>query len=140
MNLSTEITFVSKHYAVMIFLAYLLEEKKVMDACLRYVIRMYDATYFTDSMEFISILVQTLRSVISPVRRSFRIVTSHGATLRPCVLADLMGLESMQNTSSEPSMATATSLRISSVSRAACLRRALNCRWLIRFGKSSLHS
>ena len=46
MNLSTEITFVSKHYAVMIFLAYLLEEKKVMDACLRYVIRMYDATYF----------------------------------------------------------------------------------------------
>ena len=97
MNLSTEITFVSKHYAVMIFLAYLLEEKKVMDACLRYVIRMYDATYFTDSMEFISILVQTLRSVISPVRRSFRIVTSHGATLRPCVngdshiLADLFG-------------------------------------------------
>lgn len=91
MNLSTEITFVSKHYAVMIFLAYLLEEKKVMDACLRYVIRMYDATYFTDSMEFISILVQTLRSVISPVRRNFRIVTSHGATLRPCVLADLYG-------------------------------------------------
>ena len=91
MNLSTEITFVSKHYAVMIFLAYLLEEKKVMDACLRYVIRMYDATYFTDSMEFISILVQTLRSVISPVRRSFRIVTSYGATLRPCVLADLYG-------------------------------------------------
>ena len=92
LNFSTEITFVSKHHAVMIFPAYIIEEMEVMDACRRHVIRMYDTTYAADSMEFISIIVQTLRGTVSPIRSGIDIVAPHYTTLRPCVLTDLYGL------------------------------------------------
>lgn len=49
-------------------------------------------------------------------------------------------LESIQNTSSGPPIATATSLRISSARLAVSLRLPFNSFRLIRFGKSSLHS
>ena len=52
LNLSTEIAFVSKHHAIMIFPAYVLEIMKVMNTCGSHVIGMDDTTYSADSMEF----------------------------------------------------------------------------------------
>lgn len=92
LNFGTEITFVSKHHAIMIYPAYIVEEMEVMEACRRHVIRMYHTMYAADSMEFISIIVQTLRGTISPIRSRLDIVASHGTTLRSCVLTDLYGL------------------------------------------------
>lgn len=140
LDFGTEITFASKHPAVVIFPAHILEKVEVMDTCRSHVIKTYDATYPTDSMEFISIIVQTLRGAISPVRGCTYIVRPMTQRFARAFWQTFTGLESMQDTSSEPSMATATSLWISSASRVVSLRRALNCRRLIRFGKSSLHS
>ena len=92
LNFGTEIAFVSKHHAIVVFPAYIIEVMEVMDTCSRHVIRMYDPTYTADCMELISVIVLTLRSTISPVRSSLDIVSSHGATLCPCVLTDLYGL------------------------------------------------
>ena len=92
LHLGTKISFVAKHHAVVIFPAYILKIMEIMDACRRYVIRMYDTAYPADCMKLISIIMQPLRGAISPVRRSDRIVTPHGATLRSCVLTDLYGL------------------------------------------------
>ncbi len=92
LNRGAEITFVSKHHAVMILPTYILKIMKVMDACSRHVIGMYDATYPTDNMELIPIVVYALRCAISPVGSRIDIVTPHGATFRPGVLADLYRL------------------------------------------------
>lgn len=92
LNLGTEITFVSKHHAVMIFPAYIIEILEVMDACSCHAVRMYNPSYSADSMEFITIIVQPLRGAISPVRGFVNIISPHGTTLCPCVLANLYGL------------------------------------------------
>lgn len=92
LHLSAEIAFVTKHHAVVIFPANILEIMEVMNACRRHVIRMYDTAYAADCMELISIIVQPLRGAISPVRGSISIVTPHCTTLRSCVLTDLYGL------------------------------------------------
>ncbi len=92
LNRGAEITFVSKHHAIMIFPAYIVEEMEVMDACRRHVIRMYDTAYTADCMEFISIIVQTLRGTVTPIRSRLDIVAPHDTTLSPCVLTDLYGL------------------------------------------------
>ena len=92
LNLGTEITFISKHHAVVIFPAHIIEIVEVMDACRSHVIRVDNTLCPADSMEFITIIMQTLRGAISPVRRSIHVVTSHGTTLCPCILADLYGL------------------------------------------------
>ena len=89
LNLSTEIAFVSKHHAIMIFPAYVLEIMKVMDACGSHVKAMDNTTYSADCMELISIVMQALRSAVSPVGSRIGIVLSHGASFRPCVLAYL---------------------------------------------------
>ena len=91
LNLGTEITFVSKHHAVVILPAHIIEIVEVMDACRSHVIRVDNTLYSTDSVEFIAIIMQTLRGAISPVRRSIHVVTSHGTTLCPCILANLYG-------------------------------------------------
>lgn len=92
LNLSTEIAFLTKHHVVMISPAYILEIMEVMVTCCRRVIRVYATMFPTDSMEFISIVLQTLRGAISPVSGSLRIVTPNDTTLRSCVLADLYGV------------------------------------------------
>ncbi len=92
LHLGTKISLVTKHHAVVIFPAYILEIMKVMNACRRHIIRMYDTAYAADCMELISIIVQPLRSAISPVWGSLRIVTSHCTTLRSCVLTYLYRL------------------------------------------------
>lgn len=89
LNFGTETAFVSKHHTIMIFPAYIVEEMKIMDACRRHIIRMYDTTYTADCMEFISVIVHPLRGTISPIRSSGNIVAPHGTTLCPCVPADL---------------------------------------------------
>ena len=91
LNFSTEITFVSKHHTVVILPAHIIEIVEVMDACRSHVIRVDNTLYSADSMEFIAIIMQTLRGAISPVRRSIHVVTSHGTTLCPCILANLYG-------------------------------------------------
>ena len=53
---------------------------------------MYDTSYATDCMEFISIIVETSRGTVFPVRSSINIIAPHYTTLRPCVLTDLYGL------------------------------------------------
>ncbi len=92
LNFSTEIALVSKHHAVMIFPAHIIEITEVMDACGCHVIRMYYTSYSTDRMEFISIVVYSLRCAISPIRSRIDIVTTHGAAFCPCVLANLYRL------------------------------------------------
>ena len=92
LHLGTKIALVTKHHAVVIFPAYILEIMKVMNACSRHIIRMYDTAYTADCMELISIIVHPLRGAISPVRSSIRIVTPHCTTLRSCVPADFYGL------------------------------------------------
>ncbi len=73
--LGAKITLVTKHHAVVIFPAYILEIMEVMNACRRHVIRMYDTAYAANCMELISIIVQPLRGAIPPVRGSIGIVT-----------------------------------------------------------------
>ena len=138
LNLSAEITIVSKHPAIMIFPTHIIKIMEVMDGCYSHVIRMYDSAYSADSMELMP--MYALRCTISLIGNRVDIVAVHSVAFRSCVPADLYRLESIQNTSSDPSMATVTSLRISSARRAVSLRRALNCLRLIRSGKSSLHS
>ena len=92
LNFGAEITFVSKHLAIMIFPAHIVEIMYVMYARSRHVIRMYDTAYATDYMEFISIIVHALRGTVTPIRSRFDIVAPHDTTLGSCVLADLYWL------------------------------------------------
>ena len=89
LNLSTEIAFVSKHHAIMIFPAYVLEIMKVMNTCGSHVKGMDNTKYSADNMELIAIIMQALRSAVSPVGSSIGIVLSHGASFGPCVPAYL---------------------------------------------------
>ncbi len=92
LNLGTEITFVSKHHTVMIFPTHIIEVMDVMYACRSHVIGMYHTSYPAHSMEFITVIVQTLRGAVSPIRSGLRVVSAHDTTFRPCVLADLYRL------------------------------------------------
>ena len=89
LNLSTEIALVSKHHAIMIFPAYVLEKMKVMNTCGSHVKGMDNTKYSADNMELIAIIMQALRSAVSPVGSSIGIVLSHGASFGPCVPAYL---------------------------------------------------
>lgn len=89
LNLCAEIAFVTEHHTVMAFPAYIIKIMKVVDARRRHVIGVYDATYSADSMELISVIIQTLRCAIPPVWGSIDIVPSHDTTFCPCVLAYL---------------------------------------------------
>lgn len=89
LNLSAEISLVSKHHTIMIFPAHVIEIMKVMDTRCSQIIRMYDSAYSTDSMEFIPIVVYALRCTVSPVGSRIGIVSPHGAAIGPCVLAHL---------------------------------------------------
>ena len=92
LDLSAEISLVSKYHTIMINPAHVIKIVEVMDTCRCHVIRMDYTAYSTDCMELISIVVQTLRCAISPVGGSLYIIASHGASFRPCVLADLYRL------------------------------------------------
>lgn len=72
LNLGTEIAFVSKHYAVMVFPLYILEIMNVVNACCCHVIGVYDTSYSTDCMQFVAIIMQTLRGTVSPVWEQHR--------------------------------------------------------------------
>lgn len=88
LNLGTEVTFIPKHHTVMVFPSHIIKIMDIVYACRCHVIRMYDTPYSADSMEFIAIIVRTLRGTISPIGRSFNIITPHGAAFRPDVPAD----------------------------------------------------
>ncbi len=92
LNLSTEITLISMHGAVMVFPAHIVKRTEIMDACQCPVIRMYDSAYPTDSMEFIPIVMYALRCAISPVGGCLDIIAFHGAAIGSCVLTDFYRL------------------------------------------------
>ena len=83
LNISTEISLISRHHAIMIFPAYIIEIMQVMDTRSSHIIRMYDTAYTTDSMEFIAIIVHYLRGTVALVGSRIEIVTSHGTAFRP---------------------------------------------------------
>ena len=91
LHLCAEIAFVAEHHAVMIFPLYILEVIEVVDTCRRHVVGMDNAAYSTDSVELISVIIHPLRCAIAPVWSSIHVVTSHGTTLCPCILANLYG-------------------------------------------------
>ena len=92
LNISTEIAPISKHHAIMIFPAYIFEIMQIMDTRSSHIIRMYDTAYTTDSMEFIAVIVHSLRGTVAPVGSRIETVTSHGTAFRPCVLTYLYQL------------------------------------------------
>ena len=86
LDFGAEIAFVTGHHTVAVFPTHILEIMEVMDICSRHVIGVYDTPYSTDSMEFISIIMQSLRCAIAPVGSGVDIVTPHRAAFCPCVL------------------------------------------------------
>ena len=56
------------------FSLHIFEIMKVVDACRYHIVRMNHTLHFADSMEFIIIIMHSLRSIISLVRYSVRIV------------------------------------------------------------------
>ena len=92
LNPGAEIAFVTKHHAVMIFPLHILEVMEVVDTCSCHVVGMDDTAYSTDSMEFISIIIHSLRCAVAPVWSGFRIVASHYTAFGSCVLTYLYRL------------------------------------------------
>lgn len=89
--LCVEIAFISEHRAVMIFPLHILEVMEVVDTCRRQVVRMYNTSYSTDSVEFIAIIIHSLRGAVAPVWCCVWIVMPHGAAVCPGILTDLDG-------------------------------------------------
>ena len=89
LNLGTEVTFIPKHHTVMVFPSHIIKIMDIVYACRCHVIRMYDTPYSADSMEFIIIIMHSLRSIISLVRYSVRIVPLHDVSFDACVQANL---------------------------------------------------
>ena len=81
LDFGAEIAFVTGHHTVSVFPTHLLEIMEVMDTCSRHAIGVYDTPYSTDSMELISIIMQSLRCAVAPVGSGADIVTPHGAVI-----------------------------------------------------------
>ena len=92
LHLCAEITFVAKYHAVVIFPPYILEVMEVVNACRRHVVRMDNASYSADCMEFISIIIHPLRCTIAPVWCLVRVIASHCTAFCPYVLTYLYRL------------------------------------------------
>ena len=71
------------------FSLHIFEIMKVVDACRYHIVRMNHTLHFADSMEFIIIIMHSLRSIISLVRYSVRIVPLHDVSFDACVQANL---------------------------------------------------
>jgi len=112
-DLGTEVAFISEYRTIGVLPSYVIEVLKVMGIG-RHIIRMDHATYPTDSVKFISIIVNALRCAISPLRSPFIIISAHGTVSGYCILTYLYWFESMLKTFSLPSIAMAISLQISS--------------------------
>ena len=91
LDFGAEISFVTEHHTVVVFPTHILEIMEVMHSCGSHVIGVYDSSFSTDSMEFISIIMQSLRCTIPPVRGGVDIVAPHCAAFCPCVLTHLYG-------------------------------------------------
>ncbi len=87
--LSTEISFISKHHAIMILPFHIFEIMEVMNTGYGHIAGMNYTSYTTDSVMFISIIMQSLRCAVAPIGSCIRIVLPHDATFGSCVLADL---------------------------------------------------
>ena len=89
LHMYTEVFLISKHHAAMKFSLHIFEIMKVVDACRYHIVRMNHTLHFADSMEFIIIIMHSLRSIISLVRYSVRIVPLHDVSFDACVQANL---------------------------------------------------
>lgn len=70
LNLGTETNLASKHQAVTVFPAHIIERMEVMDACGCHALHLYNFSYSADRMELATIIVQPLRGAISPRSRA----------------------------------------------------------------------
>lgn len=58
LNLGAEVSFVTKNDAIMVLPTYIIIKiMEVMYACRRHIIRMYNAAYSADCMEFITVII-----------------------------------------------------------------------------------
>ena len=91
----TQIVFVFENHAVVIFPFHILEIMEVMNIGDRHIEGVYHAAYPADCVEFIPIVVQSMRSAISPRRRTLKVVASHGVPISSHVLAhpDRLGVD-----------------------------------------------
>lgn len=139
LDFSIEIPLVSKKHTIGVIPPYVLKKVDVMDICRCHVVGMYYASYPTDCMEFISEIVQLLRCAISPCRGRLCIsVRANPAMLGPCVLAYFYWLGIYREDILASVHLIGYGFSDFLPSNAVFLRRALNCRRLIRFGISSL--
>ena len=92
LNLSTEITFVTKHHILVIIPYYVIDIMDNMDACCCHIIRMYDPTYSIDCMKVMAVVIQGFGCTISPIRSTIQIITSYGTSFCPCILSYLYWL------------------------------------------------
>ena len=92
LHLGAEIPFVSKYRTVVIFPLHILEVIEIVDTCRRHVVGMDNATYSTDCVELISVIIHSLRCAVAPVGSRFGIAASHRAASGPCVLTHLYRL------------------------------------------------
>lgn len=87
--IGTQVSFITKHFTVVIIPLHIFQVVYVMYVCSRHVISMDNTTYSADCVQFISMIKHTLGSTKTRGWRTLRIVFSHSATLYPCHLTDL---------------------------------------------------
>ncbi len=128
------IPLISKHKTVVIIPLCIIQIMYIMNICSRYIIRVNNTTYSTDSVELIPIVIHLLGGAKAFGRCALRIIISHNATLGSCQLAYFDRLGVYHKDIFPPSMLLAISLRMSSARQAVSLRRTLNCLLDIRLG------
>jgi len=89
--LRTEVALVSKYHAIVVFPSHILEVMDVVNVGGSHIIRMYYATYPADCMEFITVIMDSLRCTVTPLRSAFMIVLAHSATFGTGILTHLDG-------------------------------------------------
>lgn len=86
LNFSTQVSFVSGYHTVMIFPLHIFKIMQIMDTCRSHVKVMDYSTYSAEGVQFIPVIVQTMRGAIPPVCSRLDIVASHGTAFGSCVL------------------------------------------------------
>ncbi len=87
MDFSIEIPFVSEHHTAMIFPLDIIQIMEVVNIDGSHVVRVDYTAYSTYSMEFISIIVETLRCTITPLWSTFIIIPAHCAAFSSGIMA-----------------------------------------------------
>lgn len=89
MHGSAQIPLVPKYHTVMVFPLNVFQVVDVMHVCCGHVIGMYAPRCAAKSMEFVAVVVHSLRGAIAPGWRMVYIRLAHGTSFGTCVLAHL---------------------------------------------------